>query len=209
MQKIILVTDIFGESHWTDNFKAHVSHQAKVFILTPYSSRMTFAGENEAYKAFIEEGGMDAYIDKVASSLININCTNTVFLGFSAGAAALWKVLSTEKSETGDNHFIGFYPGQIRHFLDVAPKCRCSLIFPSKEAHFDLQSVINQLQNSVNGKIWQNELEHGFINPDSNNFHLQASQEVLGWSENISKLFTANAFSTLMTNSAVKYTSIK
>lgn len=208
MKNIVLVTDIFGASTWTDEVSGILSEKTECKVITPYSHREDFASEKEAYHAFTQAGGIAAYIDRVKQSLSINQFQQTLFIGFSAGAAALWKVLAELDYELELSHFIGFYPGQIRYYLDVEPQIETSLIFPVSEQHFDLAPVITQLKTKANTHVWQNDLQHGFVNPSSDNFHLQASQEVVGWCKNIGKTFTANAFSQLLIASPLNYQSL-
>lgn len=205
MKNIVFVTDIFGESSWTDNFSTSFSDSAEFHVISPYSTRLDLADEKDAYQAFTVSGGIEAYVSKVKARLFSMPKEHTLFIGFSAGAAALWKVLADNNVANENSHFIGLYPGQIRHYLDLEPQIDTSLIFPISEQHFDLTPVLSSLRGKANTRIWQNALQHGFVNPSSDNFHLQASQEVVGWCQNKDKLFTANAFSQLLKTSQLNY----
>jgi dienelactone hydrolase len=208
MKNLVFVTDIFGESTWIDSLAVLTAKQVQSQVISPYTFRQNFKSETESYQAFTQAGGMEAYVIKVEAMLSTMPKKDTLFIGFSAGAAALWKVLADKESQFSKCHFVGFYPGQIRHYLDLEPKIETSLIFPKNEQHFELMPVISALIGKANTLIWQNDLQHGYVNPSSDNFDLQASQEVVGWCENIDKLFTANTFSRVLRASQRNYQSL-
>lgn len=188
---VILATDIFGQTQWCDNLLDSWQQQsADVICINPYPPQydIAFKNESEAYQAFTAQGGIDAYVDKIDTVISQTlkaeidqkRYKKVVAIGFSAGAAALWKVSAL--SETGGNniqHVIGFYPGQIRHYLDLQPKPHFSIIFPRAEKHFDLTPVIEHIVTKQNVNSIQVGLEHGYANPSSDGFNALASTELL------------------------------
>ncbi len=188
---VILTTDIFGQTQWCDNLLHSWQHQsADVVCISPYPPHfdIDFQTESEAYQAFTNQGGIDTYVDKIHTTLSQALNTKinkqgykkVMAIGFSAGAAALWKVLSVSEIVSSNiEHAIGFYPGQIRHYLDLQPNTHFSIIFPRAEKHFDLTPVIEHIVTKQNVNLIQVGFEHGYANPSSDGFNALASSELL------------------------------
>lgn len=171
---IVIAPDIFGITPSLNQLVKKLSKQADVAIIDPYhGEEMGFKDEQQAYQAFLDEGGLDVYTEQLKIILTYIE-QPVVLIGFSAGASALWR-LTDKKLGLHASHFIGFYPGQIRYYLDVEPHIPTTLLMPKQEAHFDLQAVINQLPVSDTLCITQFDLAHGFMNPISGGYDKQTS----------------------------------
>lgn len=202
---LILVTDIFGQTPWCEELvqtwraKGH-----KALCINPYTvealtdkqsvdhqyldnasfdsklfDRPTLKNEQQAYQLFQKSGGLDAYTKKVKQTLEQIITgeeQTITCVGFSAGAAALWQVAALNTIKL--THCIGFYPGQIRHSLELTPLCPFTLIFPESEQHFELEPVIQHLVTKQNTQILQVALKHGYANPQSDNVDNLASNEL-------------------------------
>lgn len=177
--QIVLATDIFGVNNWTRAFVTMWKKQGyKAFAVTPYNHEFIFSGESEAYEKFNKEGGFEAYCSKLKRELAkSVRASPVLFIGFSAGGAALWKVLSEVEAHE-KSHLIAYYPGQIRHHLVQQPNIVSSLIFPKLEQHFDLSQVIEYLVTKRNLNIVQNELLHGYANLYSEKYDKRASDEL-------------------------------
>lgn len=93
-------------------------------------------------------------------------------IGFSAGAATIFKVMSN--LSVNDFQLTLFYPSQFRNFLDKYPNCPCHIIFPESEPHFSLPNVIKVLKRQLSLQIEQNTYQYGFMNKDSKAFELIA-----------------------------------
>lgn len=176
---VVLATDIFGESDWTLKLKRVFSDQGyQVSLVTPYEQRHTLQSEADAYALFTQYGGFDNYCEKiqqVVSAQLDIPC---LYLGFSAGAAGLWRVLA-DQVVSNQSHLLAFYPGQIRHHLDLTPSVATSIVFPKQEQHFDLSKVIEYLVTKPKLNLIQNKLQHGYANPSSDNYNKEASDELM------------------------------
>ncbi len=174
---IIIAPDIFGITPSLNKLVKNLSKQAAVAIIDPYhGEEMAFEDEEQAYQAFLDEGGLDVYTEQLKVILTYIE-QPVVLIGFSAGASALWR-LTDKKLGLHARHFIGFYPGQIRHHMDVEPHIPTTLLMPKQEAHFDLQAVIKQLPASESLCVTQFDLAHGFMNPASAGYDKQASATI-------------------------------
>jgi len=170
---IVIAPDIFGITPSLKVLVKKLSKQAEVAIIDPYhGEEIDFRDEEQAYQAFLDEGGVDSYTEQLKIILTYIE-QPVVLLGFSAGASALWRLVD-EKLGLEACHFIGFYPGQIRHYLDVVPHIQTTLIMPRQESHFDLNAVIKQLPKTNMLSVNQCSLEHGFMNPKSSGYNAKA-----------------------------------
>lgn len=86
-------------------------------------------------------------------------------IGFSAGAAAMYKIMSN--LSISDAELYLFYLGQIRYFLEQHPSSPCHIIFLDTAPHFSLTDMIKVLKQQSNIAVEQNTYQHGFINKDS------------------------------------------
>lgn len=191
---VVLTTDIFGETDWTDRAKLAFGNKQNVIIISPYANKCAFENETKAYQAFTKLGGVEAYAKKITNHLSTLDAQDALLcIGFSAGASALW--LSTSQIKLHENsHLIGFYPGQIRHYLDIRPSIDTSIIFPVQESHFDLTNVIQHLVTNQPVKVIQNQLMHGYANPLSSNFNRAESEQVLHMFKHSNMLRDQQAF---------------
>jgi dienelactone hydrolase len=165
----VVITDIFG---LTDDVIA-LAKEHSATIIDPYQGvHQSFTNEAQAYQHFIEQCGHDAYVDRIWS-VINSMPNGVKVLSFSAGASAVWR-LTERFSPHKIEHLIGFYPSQIRHHLNVNPNSPVTLIFPSKENHFDVDKVIKNVSKSASVQCIKTAWRHGFMNPRSDNYHEQA-----------------------------------
>ena len=171
---VIIITDVFGITDAVSTLReALCADAANVKVLDPYDGLIkNFANEKLAYQAFLQECGHPQYVAKVLDTLKGLQ-GQTVLLGFSAGASAAWKAVDLLESNV--SHVIGFYPSQIRNYLDVQPLCPVTLVFPSYEKHFDVELCIAQAAKLEQVQCIQSEYLHGFMNPLSVNFNAQGS----------------------------------
>lgn len=166
----LLVTDIFGDGPWLQQVRETIEPYAQITCVSPYSSKQAFDHEHQAYQAYCQDCGHENYLYKVRAALQQLS-TYTLALGFSAGASALWRALS---DYSGDHvqHFIGFYPGQIRNALALNTQISTTLVFPSHESHFDLVPVKSALRKKDKVEVLDSAWLHGFMNPCSEGFHV-------------------------------------
>ncbi len=74
-------------------------------------------------------------------------------------------------------HFVGFYPGQIRHYLHLQASVPSKLIFPIEESHFDVIPVIHALKQDPLCDCDHSAYYHGFMNPKSKGFNPNGVQQ--------------------------------
>lgn len=167
----LIVSDIFGH---TPNLNAFAEElDSKVIICSPYTNFQTSVGQTEkqAYDLFIATMGHDGYASKVKEVLIHEQ--PDFIIGFSAGAVAAWRALAATPLKRVQK-MIGFYPGQIRNYTNLRPRCHVDLYFPHKETHFDISPVISQLKTVSGVQCIRTRYSHGFMNALSQNFNKYA-----------------------------------
>lgn len=165
---MLFTSDIFGISDAFLTLLKDVDVANNVIKISPYlQPQVQFKNELQAYQCFKDNGGMDAYILRVTDVILTHKGIKNV-VGFSAGAAALYKVISSLPKR--NIQLTLFYPGQIRNFLDKHPSSPCHIIFPESEPHFSLPDVIRVLKQQLPVKVEQSNYQHGFMNTDSKGF---------------------------------------
>lgn len=170
---ILVCSDIFGSTTYLKKLLEEVTFsKPHISFIDPYQgSQHSFKNEAEAYEQFTSLGGINAYIDKVALA-ISQQKNDFIVLGFSAGGAAAWKVLSAPDNQAF-NELIAFYPGQIRHYIDAHPQCKTRLVFAVEEAHSDVQKIHQTLSTYPLVTSHISSYQHGFMNPLSSGFSQQ------------------------------------
>ena len=176
--KLVIVSDIFGRTDALEEF-AH-SLNSEALIIDPYSGKYrNFDNEQTAYRAFMSEVGIDAYV-----ALLNVKLEKQkvplIVIGFSVGASALWHVLA-EPEKLKVTIAIGYYGSQIRSSTHLTPQFPLELVVPQSESHFSVEELIEELKQKPNTTVRQTVFFHGFMNRYSNNFHQAAYQKELAW----------------------------
>ena len=176
-RRLLVATDIFGATAALQQALAALqadNQQLVIDICQPDSclSVPVFADDQLAYQAFIQQGGLERYQAQILNRLQAYPAD--LLLGFSAGAAALWLVLST--ATPGAGKALLCYGGQIRHYSALAPQWPVTCLW-SDELHFDVRALQMLLQQypQLQQQHWQQ--SHGFINPHSNGYQPQAAAE--------------------------------
>ncbi|WP_286264500.1 hypothetical protein [Thalassotalea atypica] len=210
---LLICSDIFGHTSQLSNFiERFEANGVNTHLVTPYhadkdDTAITFtgcsdlvAGEKAVYRTFVKQCGHDAYLEKVILALQTLLSQDSQFivLGFSAGASACWRALSKSQSSstsarrdtTHVKHFIGFYPSQIRHYLDLRMNCPSTIIFPDSEPHFDVDIASKKLKMGHLTSCIKAPWQHGFFNSLSPNFEQDAINLYLPLLTNIRLLST-------------------
>ena len=176
----LIVSDIFGHTANLEAFANELS--GNTVICSPYESMQSVRqhrSENEVYTLFKNNVGHDAYKSKVKRA-INENKPDLV-IAFSAGASAAWRAIAEMSFKP--QKLIGFYPGQIRNYLHVVPRCHVDLLFPQQESHFELTPVINILKKIPSIHCTRTRYNHGFMNALSSEFNKYAYLHYTHWCE--------------------------
>lgn len=172
--KVIFVADIFGKNQHLETLINDCSiNEADIIDVYQGESRL-FANEEEAYDAFLQQGGLESYT-LLLKQYLEQQTQPVKLIGFSAGASAIWQLLSQD-SDVNDKIInpICFYPGQIRYFTDIQPAMNTHVIFPGFEAHFNLDPIIDELRGRENLSMINTDLEHGFMNKQKTIFNQEA-----------------------------------
>jgi dienelactone hydrolase len=165
--RVLIVTDIFGATAAVLSLaNALMAEQVQVEVVDPYDgAEKSFSHDQSAYEAFLANCGHDSYFRKVQNS-ISSSLEELVIIGFSAGASAAWRNMESDW-QPKILHFVGFYPGQIRHHLNITPKYPCTIVLPNREEHFNVSEVSGVLKEIDNVQCINTEFGHGFMNPSS------------------------------------------
>jgi hypothetical protein len=167
-KSVLIASDIFGMSEAFISLLEDTTIAHNTIAISPYQQgQIGFENEQQAYQYFQNHGGIDAYILSI-TDVLKSHAGITQVIAFSAGAAAVYKVVSNLPIQNLELTL--FYPSQIRHFLDKHPSCQCHIILPESEPHFSVPDVIKVLKQQSNIQVEQNTYQHGFMNKDSNAF---------------------------------------
>jgi len=178
--QIVLATDIFGLTSHVEILAAHLRQKGRLCeIFSPFAELQSFIDEGTAYQFFLQAGGIEAYSEKIAAGLQAVESPQ-VCVGFSAGAAAFWRVLA----RPGDGNIgraILFYGSQIRDTAELQPQCETQLVFPAEEPHFSVPDLIKRLQGRPGITCTQVPWQHGYMNRLSRNFEPEGYRRTLAW----------------------------
>jgi len=166
----MIVADIFGVTPALIALGRTINAD---IIVDPYGGKvMNFDNEAQAYHYFINNVGLDAYVNKL-SKIMKECADRAIIIGFSVGAAAIWKLSASTDIEIIKRVkcAICFYGSQIRHLTTLSPNFDIQLIFPKNEAHFDAQALVERLANKKRVTAVQVDFLHGFMNYHSSNFN--------------------------------------
>ena len=139
---------------------------------------MNFENEVQAYNYFIENIGIDSYLDNL-SKVLNASSDKCVLIGFSVGASVIWKLseLSSKHINKVVKKAICYYGSQIRHLTQLSPVFNVEVVFPKRESHFDVLALQIVLTTKDNVSTMQAEYLHGFMNTHSQNFNREGYTE--------------------------------
>jgi len=187
-----------------------------IHIIDPYQGEnMNFENEEVAYSHFTEQVGLERYTQHLHSILVLANktrlnktspattqavqspidqslylnkqqqCTKCTVIGFSMGASALWTISNNNDINIDEAFY--FYGSQIRHWMDINPKIKGTVILPISEPHFDVNALQIKLEEKNMLSVIRCDYHHGFMNENSTNFNQHAYNQYTHWlSENIS-----------------------
>ncbi|MGE6632010.1 dienelactone hydrolase family protein [Bacillus sp. NPDC077027] len=169
---IILIHEIYGIN---GHMKSIINHfeRAGFDVYCPHLlgevKSFNYVSEDEAYQHFMNEVGFERALEDVLrmANHLKKRCTNIFVLGFSVGATVAWLCSHYGHLFTG---IIGFYGSRIRDYLDITPKCKTLLFFPTIETSFDPQDVLGVLEKKNKLQVIMIEGKHGFTNQYSTAF---------------------------------------
>ena len=167
--QVLLVSDIFGRCEGLRRLIVDLSAPGvNLHVIDPYQGLwQNFTDEQQAYAAYSEQCGHEAYTALVAQRLTQHQAVAfDLALGFSAGASALWRALA-HRTAPAIKQALLFYPGQIYPYLQLTPKVPVRLVFGRSEPHFDVVSVCTELNAKTAVSAQHTRYAHGFLNPAS------------------------------------------
>lgn len=174
---VLLVTDIFGYCQGLQRLQQDLAAMDTVVsIVDPYAAiAQQFTGEAQAYAAYCEICGHDRYVSQVVSA---IEQPVELAIGFSAGASALWRALSTPAAANVKQAVL-FYPGQIYQHLKLTPDIPTTIIFGASEPHFEVDTMLQLLSEKPAVSAVKTPFKHGFMNPPAAAFSEAGYQQYL------------------------------
>lgn len=123
---------------------------------------MAFKNEAEAYSFFVKHVGLDHYLSCLSKHMQSIT-QQTTLVGFSVGASVVWR-LSERDNHPQIKHAFCYYGSQIRHFTQIEPRFKITVILPASESHFDVVLLQKKIARKALVKTKQVDYLHGFMN---------------------------------------------
>jgi dienelactone hydrolase len=168
---LFLVADIFGRTRALEIIGQQLSEAVPdIRIIDPYQGLdHLFKTEARAYTYFTDRVGLACYASILTDALADPG-PDTILIGFSVGASAIWSV-SDRPSFRHIKKAFCFYGSQIRQYTGIQPRFDMELIFPEREPHFDVDELIHTLQAKDRVSCSKAKGLHGFMNELSPHFN--------------------------------------
>lgn len=174
---ILLATDVFGPTPAVASMVRALGHSC--LVVSPFDDpELYFQSEQTAYYAFLAQGGVSRYAEKLRQQLLEHAASLRVAIGFSAGASALW-IASADEAASQLQAAVLFYGSRIRDHKQVQPLCPVRLIFAENEAAFDASELSAELQQLGHQAELVRQTSHGFMNPYSRGFDVKIQASYL------------------------------
>ncbi|MBC3860991.1 hypothetical protein H8K32_02675 [Undibacterium jejuense] len=158
---VLIATDVFGHTPAVSGLVRQLSVNA--IVVTPWDDPENhFYSEQDAYQAFIVEGGVSRYAEKL-KSILQEQTSLKFAIGFSAGASALW-INSEHRCMQQLQNTVLFYGSRIREYRNIQPICPVRLIFAEHEAAFTPRELVSDLQQRGHQAEIAKATKHGFMN---------------------------------------------
>lgn len=169
---IILIHEIYGIN---DHMSSIINHFKRggfdVYCPNLLNTAISFdyLSEKRAYKYFMNEVGFDRALKSVITLAKELKkfYENIFVLGFSVGATVAWLCSNYGQLING---VVGFYGSRIRDYLNLTPKCKSLLFFPTIETSYDPKEIIEILAKKDNIQAISIKGKHGFTDQNSNYF---------------------------------------
>lgn len=170
MATLFLIADIFGRTRALESMGQQLSETVPdIRIIDPYQGMdHRFETEALAYAYFMDRVGLASYGSSLADALASPG-PDTVLIGFSVGASALWSV-SDRPFRRHIRKAFCFYGSQIRQYTGIRPRFDMELIFPEREPHFNVDELIGILTAKDRVSCSKATGLHGFMNELSPHF---------------------------------------
>lgn len=95
-------------------------------------------------------------------------------VGYSVGATTAWLCASRPGLVDG---VVGYYGSRIRDYVDQQPQCPVLLLFPAREASFDVDELMAKLQGIDRVKVRKYEGLHGFADVHNKHYSQSSSEQ--------------------------------
>jgi dienelactone hydrolase len=178
---LIVVSDIFGKTKSLNQLTAQLSpYYREVAVIDPYEGRnISFENEEHAYQYFQKNCGIATLTARLETEAINSK-EKIDIIGFSVGGSAAWEISGKDIS-TSIRNVVSFYGSRIRGKTNISPQYPTSLIFPAAEKSFELEPVIQAVENKQNVEVIRTNYLHGFMNRESKNFSKKGYKYFREW----------------------------
>ena len=172
---VLIVTDIFGNTPAIASLQRHLG--LPCLIVSPFDEGFCVDNEQRAYQAFLAQGGVQAYANKLKQALIGRTGIQHV-IAFSAGASAWW-LAEAAQAKPVDSITL-FYGSRIRDHLDIQTNANVHFVFAEHENAFKPAQLVKQLRERGYHAEIAIGSKHGFMNPYSAGFSLKTQTHYLG-----------------------------
>lgn len=177
VMRILIATDVFGATPAVASLARALGEQC--LVVSPFDDpELHFQSEQTAYYAFLAQGGVSRYAEKLRRTLQQQGSRIQMAIGFSAGASALW-VASADVAALQLKAAVLFYGSRIRDHKQVQPRCPVRLIFAENEAAFNSSELSAELRQLGHHAELVRHTSHGFMNPYSRGFDVKIQAEYL------------------------------
>lgn len=175
--KILIASDIFGATPALADLVRALGQIC--LVVSPFDDQqLVFVDEKTAYDAFVKQGGVLPYAEKLRRILQERDAEFSMAIGFSAGASALWIVSANEVAQQLRSCVL-FYGSRIREHQALQPLCPVRLIFAEHESAFNATELCREMQLLGHRVELVKGVSHGFMNPHSLGFDAQVQATYL------------------------------
>ena len=152
---ILLIHEIYGVNDHMKFVKQELSKLEADIICPNLLSRdvpYRYEEEDMAYQNFVQNIGIDEGSRQINNMLTQLKqeYEEVGVIGFSVGATISW--LCSENNLC--DFVIGCYGSRIRDYINRRPVCPTLLIFPAEEQTFNVDSLINSLEQKES-RFWK------------------------------------------------------
>ena len=178
---LIVATDIWGNTSAINELVSQFSElYDEISIVDPYDEKnIRFDNEQNAYQYFQQYCGLGQLTEKLKQEVVKSNDLVDI-VGFSIGSSSAWEI-SGNSILNNIRKIVCFYGSRIRENIDRSPNVLTKLVFPAFENGFDLEPVIQTIENKQNVEVIRSDYLHGFMNKKSINFSESGYQYFSKW----------------------------
>ncbi len=172
---IILLHEIYGRNTFIEVICQNYRDRGFDVFCPSLIDRQPFHYDeaHKAYEYFMKTGGFTR--SQAISAMVTHlkeSYEKVILIGFSVGATIAWKCCEN----TACDAIVGCYGSRIRDDMQMSPNCPTLLLF-SQEDSFDVNIVVDQLQEKVNLEIHIFSTKHGFMDRYSPNYDRRYAQD--------------------------------